>query len=69
MTNDKDEDFISPEPDGYGQYNQHKKSFKSEVKRLWDWKINIIRTYPIWCAYAAWCEGLIIGILVMFFWF
>ena len=29
-------------------------------KKLWNWKIKIIRKYPVWCAYAAWLEGIII---------
>jgi hypothetical protein len=38
------------------------------IKKIWNWHIDIIRKYPIWCAYAAWCEGLIIGILVVMLW-
>jgi len=32
------------------------------MKKLWNWKIN-----PVWCAYAAWIEGLIIGLLIYHF--
>ena len=33
------------------------------MKKLWNWKIDLIRKYPVWCAYAAWIEGTVIGIL------
>ena len=37
------------------------------MKKLWNWKINLIRKYPVWCAYGAWIEGLIIGLLIYHF--
>jgi hypothetical protein len=37
-------------------------------KKVWNWHINLIRAYPVWCAYLAWCEGIIIGILVVLLW-
>ena len=39
----------------------------NQMKKLWNWKISIIRKYPVWCAYVAWIEGLIIGILLCWF--
>jgi len=35
------------------------------MKKLWNWQINLIRKYPVWCACAAWLEGLILGIILM----
>ena len=37
---------------------------KEMLKNIWDWKIKLIRQYPIWCACVAWLEGIIIGILI-----
>ena len=37
------------------------------MKKLWNWKIKTIRKYPVWCAWGAWIEGLIIGLLVYHF--
>tara|TARA_R110002012_G_scaffold289411_1_gene482492 strand:- start:177 stop:335 length:159 start_codon:yes stop_codon:yes gene_type:complete len=37
---------------------------KQALKKLFDWKIKLIRDYPIWFAWAAWLEGIIIGILI-----
>ena len=34
------------------------------MKRLWNWHIIFIRKYPVTCAYAAWVEGLVIGLIV-----
>ncbi len=53
--------------DGLKNFVKRKES-KSMIKKIWNWHIDIIRKYPIWCAYAAWCEGLIIGILVVMLW-
>ena len=36
-------------------------------KKLWKLKIDTIRKYPVWCAVAAWLEGIIIGILIYHF--
>ena len=33
------------------------------MKKLWNWKIDLIRKYPVWCVHAAWIEGTVIGIL------
>ena len=35
------------------------------LKKLYDWKIAIIRKYPVACAIIAWLEGIIIGIFVV----
>jgi len=37
---------------------------KKILKKFWNWKIKLIRDYPVWCAYAAWLEGIIIGLLI-----
>jgi len=37
---------------------------KEMLKKIWNWKIKLIRDYPIWYAYAAWLEGIIIGLLI-----
>ena len=37
---------------------------KDMLKKLYDWKIAIIRKYPVACAVVAWLEGIIIGILI-----
>ena len=37
------------------------------IKKLWNWHIELIRRYPIWCAYVAWTEGLVIGMLLIIF--
>ena len=37
---------------------------KKILKTIYDWKINIIRKYPVSCAIVAWLEGIIIGILI-----
>tara|TARA_Y100000992_G_scaffold260358_1_gene195251 strand:- start:139 stop:297 length:159 start_codon:yes stop_codon:yes gene_type:complete len=37
---------------------------KKMLKTIYDWKINIIRKYPVSCAIVAWLEGIIIGILI-----
>ena len=36
-------------------------------KRLWNWHLDFIRRYPIFSAYIAWGEGLVIGILLAIF--
>ena len=44
-------------------------SMKNMLKKFWNWKIKIIREYPIWCAYAAWLEGIIIGLIIYHYFF
>ena len=36
------------------------------MKKLWNWYINIIHKYPVCYVYAAWGEGLIVGLLMVF---
>ena len=38
------------------------------LKKFWNWKIKLIRNYPVWCAYVAWLEGIIIGLLIVGYW-
>ena len=28
------------------------------MNKFWNWHINLIRKYPVWCAYVAWLEGI-----------
>jgi hypothetical protein len=37
------------------------------MKKYWNWKINLIRKYPVWFCLGAWIEGLIIGLLIYHF--
>ena len=37
------------------------------MKKLWNWKINFIRKYPVWSKCIGWCEGIIIGLLIYHF--
>ena len=37
---------------------------KDMLKKLWDFKINLIRKYPVASAIVALLEGIIIGILI-----
>jgi len=39
------------------------------IKKLWNWHLDFIRKYPVISAYIAWGEGLIIGILLMIFFY
>jgi len=48
-------------------YRSSRRKCGNQMKKLWNWKISIIRKYPVWCAYVAWIEGLIIGILLCWF--
>ena len=45
------------------------KKVKEVLKRIWDWKIDLIRKYPVWCAYAAWLEGITIGLIIYHYFF
>ena len=36
------------------------------MKKLWNSHINLIREYPVWCAYAAWNEGVCVGLIIGF---
>jgi len=33
----------------------------------WHMKLDFIRKYPITCVWIAWAEGVIIGVLLMYF--
>ncbi len=41
---------------------------KKILKKFWDWKIKLIRDYPVWCAYGAWVEGFLIALLIVWIW-
>ena len=41
----------------------------NQCKRLIAWKFSIIRKYPVLCAYLAFLEGIIIGLLVYHYFF
>ena len=43
--------------------------FMKTLKKIWNWKIDLIRKYPVWCAYAAWLEGIIIGLIIYHYFF
>ena len=43
------------------------KKRKSSIKKLWNWKINFIRKYPVWSKCMGWLEGIIIGLLIYHF--
>jgi hypothetical protein len=42
---------------------------KELFTRLWNYKMNMIRTRPFFSCWLAWLEGILIGILIMYFWF
>ncbi len=37
------------------------------IRKAWQMKLDIIRKYPITCVWVAWTEGVIIGVLLMYF--
>jgi uncharacterized membrane protein len=43
------------------------KKRKLSIKKLWNWKINFIRKYPVWSKCIGWLEGIIIGLLIYHF--
>jgi hypothetical protein len=40
-----------------------------QFKRCMHWKFGIIRKYPVLCAYLAFLEGVIIGLLIYHYFF
>ena len=36
---------------------------------LWLYKLNFIRNNPMLACWLAWLEGILIGVLIMYFWF
>ena len=42
-------------------------NIKKALKKLWNWKINFIRKYPVWSKCMGWLEGIIIGLLIYHF--
>jgi hypothetical protein len=57
----------TPKPDaGYVKEWYHTEERKI-MKKLWNWKVNFIRKYPVWSKCIGWCEGIIIGLLIYHF--
>ena len=45
------------------------KRILSILKTIMDWKISIIRKYPVLCSIIAWLEGIIIGLIIYHYFF
>jgi hypothetical protein len=37
------------------------------IRRAWEKHIILINRYPVFSAYVAWIEGVIVGVLLMYF--
>jgi len=37
------------------------------IKKVWQKKLDFIRKYPITSVWIAWADGVIIGVLIMYF--
>ena len=37
------------------------------IKKVWQMHIDLIHKYPVFSAYVAWIEGVIVGVLLMYY--
>ena len=37
------------------------------IRKAWQMKLDIIRKYPVFSLWVAWIEGVIVGVLLMYF--